>query len=82
MPFMISLSARTEDTVRRRAAEAGKPADDYVADLVEQAVKRPTLREILAPIHQEVAASGISQAELDQTLRTAIDAVRLESRES
>ena len=81
MPFMISLSAQTEDTVRRRAAEAGKPADDYVAELVEQAVKRPTLREILAPIHREVAARGISQPDLDKTAQSAIDAIRYACRE-
>jgi len=76
MPFTISLPAEVEDAVRQRAARTGKPADFYVAELVEQAVRRPTLRQILAPLHQEVAASGITSEELDQTLLSAIEAVR------
>src|SRR5580704_11974887 len=80
MSITLSLSSETENALRRRAEAAGKSTDDYVTELVEQAVARPTLRQILAPIHEEVAASAMSDPELNALLQTSLDATRRDRR--
>ena len=76
----VSLSREAEEAVRRRAAVAGKAVDQYVSDLVQEAVTRPTLSEILAPVHEEVRNSGMSDQELDGLLKSELDAYRAERR--
>jgi hypothetical protein len=76
MQFTISLSRKAEEAVRRRAAVAGKPADQYPSDLVQETVTKPTLQEVLAPVHREMRQSGMTEAELDEFLRDAISATR------
>lgn len=51
--------------------------ETYVRQLVENAIKpESSLEEILAPVHAEVAGTGINEMELDGLLSDALSAAR------
>jgi hypothetical protein len=64
MALTIPLSPEAQTKLNERAAAAGKDAAYYAAEIVEAAVTRPTLDEVLAPVREEFARSGITEAEL------------------
>jgi hypothetical protein len=65
MTLSISLTPEAEAKLKQRAAAEGKDPTAYATELVENAVTRPTLDEILAPFRKQVAESGISDEQLD-----------------
>jgi hypothetical protein len=79
MSLTITLKSTTEQAVRTRAAAVGKTADDFAAELVERAISRSSLREILAPIHQQTTASGMTDGEIDTALQNALEVSRFQS---
>jgi hypothetical protein len=80
MRYTITLPDETEAKLQERARSSGTSADAYLQQLVQTALAKPTLREILAPIHQEFVASGMSDDELDSVLSEAIEQSRLARR--
>jgi hypothetical protein len=50
------------------------------SDLVEHAVTRPSIHEILAPFRKQVAESGMSDEELDDFFRGELEAHRREKK--
>ena len=66
MTLSISLSPRAEANLRQRAAAEGKDSTAYASELVENAVTKPTLDEILAPFRKRVSESGMSDQQLDE----------------
>ena len=66
MTVSISLSPRAEARLKERAAAEGKDLVAYATQLVEDAVTKPSLDEILAPFRKEVAASGMNDEQLEQ----------------
>ena len=76
MTLAISLSAETEAKLRARAAAEGKDPAAYASNVLEQAFNRPSLDELLAPLRQEFAASGVSDEELVEQISQAREAYR------
>jgi len=68
MTLTISLSPEAEAKLRQRAAAEGKDPVVYASRIVEQAVSRPSLDELLAPVREEFAASGTTDEELVQQI--------------
>lgn len=66
MTLSIVLSPRAEAKLKERAAAEGKDPVVYASELVEDAVTKPTLEEILAPFRAQVAESGMSDEQLDE----------------
>ncbi len=56
-----------------KAQQSGKSVEEYARELIEEdvATPGPTFDEILAPIRQEVAESGITDDELDELFMQA-----------
>lgn len=90
MSLTITLPPETEKKLREYAEQAGQTAEGFVRQLVEREVlhangspaleapavsKRRTFDEIFAPLRQEVAASGITDEELDSLLEQAREEV-------
>jgi hypothetical protein len=74
MTITISLPAEVEESVKSQAAKEGKPLQDYVESLVEEAARRrdridllaeQSFEEILAPFRRNVEESGLSDEALD-----------------
>lgn len=81
MTISVSLSPSAEAKLRARASESGQDVATVASELLEQAVAGPTVDEVLAPFRKQVAEHGMSDAELDDFLRTEIEAHRREKRE-
>ena len=64
MVLSIELDTQTEARLRQQAQAAGKDVKTYVSQLVEQAVAKPSLDEILAPLRAQFEASRISDEQL------------------
>ena len=75
MKLTLSLSAEAEARLRQRAAAEGADPAVYASKLIEQAVTRPSLEELLAPLGQEFAASGASDEQLVEQITEARDAL-------
>ena len=74
MTITITLPPELEESVKSQASKEGKPLEDYVEALVEEASRRrdriellaeKSFDEILAPFRQSVEESGISDEALD-----------------
>jgi hypothetical protein len=67
----------SEDLLRlvdERAQTAGLPREEYIRAVLSRDVSgEPTLSEILAPFRDQVAASGISDEELERLFSKARD---------
>jgi hypothetical protein len=80
MSLTIEINPQTEARLRRQAEAAGRDLGTYVAALIEEAASRRSLEEVLAPLRQEFAASGMSDGELVDLITTAQDAYRRDNR--
>lgn len=80
MTLTISLSPEAEAKLKERAAAEGKEPTAYASTLVENAVNRPSLEELLGPVQAEFARSGMTQAELLDLGRELLEKVRAGSR--
>ena len=80
MTISISISAKAEAKLRQRAAESGRDIAALVSDLIEQAITRPSVDELLAPFRRQVAESGMSDEELDEFHRDLLQKVRQEKK--
>jgi len=65
MTLSISLTPEVEARLKQRAAAEGKDPTAYATELVENAVSKPTVDEILAQFRKQVAESGMSDQQLD-----------------
>src|SRR4051812_4575597 len=74
MTITIHLSPEVERQLRERAARVGRDVETVAHDLLQRGIStEPTLDEILAPFRRQVAASGLSDAELDAFFEDARD---------
>jgi hypothetical protein len=79
MTINISLTPEAE-RLRQRAALLGRDLASVASDLLEQAVTRPSVAELLAPARKQVAESGMSDEELDGFFRGVLKEVRDEKK--
>lgn len=67
----ISVPKDVEAILEKRAKDKGQDVVEYVEILLTEQVRRPTMRELFAPVREQIQASGISDDELDELLETA-----------
>ena len=76
MRLNIHISAKAEKGLKKRAAADGKELAEYASKIVEDAVTRPTLEELLKPLRKEFESSGVGEEELVQQITAAQKAYR------
>ena len=76
MDVTISISEKVAEKLRQRAQESGQPLSAYTSQVVEQAVERPSLEELLAPVQDDFADSGMTGDQLIELGRNLLDRVR------
>jgi len=76
MTLVVPISPQVEAKLRERAAAEGKGPAEYASKVLEQAVARPSLDELLAPLRQQFAASGTTDEELMRQITKAREAYR------
>jgi predicted transcriptional regulator len=80
MTVTISIADDIAAKLSERASASGQAVPAYTSMLVEQAVKSPTLEELLAPVQADFARSGMSQTEFVDLGRELLDKVRSEKK--
>jgi hypothetical protein len=76
MDMMISIPDDVAAKLRERAFASGQALPTYTSKLVEQAVRSPTLDELLAPVQADFARSGMTEDELLDFGRDLVSKVR------
>lgn len=76
MTLLVSISPQAESRLREKAAAEGQDPAAYASKILEQAVTRASLDELLAPLRQEFAASGTSDEQLIEQITEARQAWR------
>jgi hypothetical protein len=74
----ITLPEAVEKRLAEQAAKDGKTPEALAGELIEKAVtpaKEKTFAEILAPVREEFAASGMTEEELDALIEEAREEV-------
>lgn len=82
MTLTLPISAEAEAKLTARAAAAGVDVATFAAGMLERAVSKPTLEEVLAPLRREFERSGMAEDELTDLLETAKHEIRVQRRAS
>ncbi len=70
----IDLPLEVKAALQRKARATGKDVRIFVQDMIKKQALRPSLDEILAPVRQEFAESGMSEDDLDVFMNSVRDA--------
>lgn len=76
MSLTVSLSPESEARLRQRATAEGVEPGAYASKLLEIAVARQSLQDVLAPLREEFAASGTTDDQLLEEITAARDVFR------
>ncbi|HLK59553.1 MAG TPA: hypothetical protein VKU00_23525 [Chthonomonadaceae bacterium] len=63
---VTGISEETLHLLDERIRQQGGDRSEYIRHLLNKDLHSPTLSELLAPLRQQVAESGMSEEELDQ----------------
>jgi hypothetical protein len=61
----LRLSQMASERLAQQAAQTGRELNDYASELIENAVTKPSVDELLSPFRKQIAASGMSDDDLD-----------------
>jgi hypothetical protein len=79
-PMTLRISRRARAHIAARAAARGQNISVVASELLEQAATRPNVDEVLAPFRKQVAASGLTDRQLDDFFRQEIESHRHEKK--
>lgn len=77
MSMYVSISPRAEHRLQDKARAAGLPPETLAAKILEEQLACPSIDEVLKPLRDEVAATGMSEDELGDLLEKAKHEMRL-----
>jgi len=76
MVLSVSLSPKAQAKLKKRAAAAGMNLTEFASGLLEQAVARPSLQELLAPSQADFAKTGKTRKQVMEMGRRIVRRVR------
>ena len=80
MTLTIEIPKSVEERLADKARDAGLDVKSYVARIVQDHARKPTLKELRGPVYQQFLASGMSDEELGDFLEKAKHEMRAERR--
>lgn len=80
MEITISVPPKIEGILAQKAADKGQDIKEFIESLVENQISKPSLDEILAPMREDFANSGMTEDDLDELIKTERRAMREERR--
>jgi hypothetical protein len=80
MTLMIDFAPEEEARLRERAAAAGKELTIFIREAALEKADRPTLAELLTPVHAATASAGASIEEIDAMADRARGEARVQRR--
>jgi hypothetical protein len=74
MDITINIRPEIQEKLRQRAMDSGRDVTEYLEKLIEKDLSAPvSLRDLYAPVREQIKESGISEDELDTLLEEARD---------
>lgn len=70
MEITISVPPQIEGILAQKAAAKGQDIKEFIESLIERQAVRPSLDEILAPMREDFAKSGMTEDDLDALVKT------------
>jgi hypothetical protein len=80
MDMTISIPDDVVARLEKRAAISGQTVPAYAAMLVADTVTKPTIDELLEPVRDDFANTGMSEDEIADFLRGQLEAHRQEKK--
>jgi len=78
MEITISIPPRIEGILAEKAAAKGQGIKEFIETIIEHQAVKPSLEEILAPMREDFARSGMTEDELDALVKAERRAMREE----
>jgi hypothetical protein len=76
----LRLSERARAKLTEQAANSGQDISAVASEVIEHAVTRPSIAEIMAPVRKQAAESGMRDEALKEFLRGELQAHRREKK--
>lgn len=76
MDIRISIRPEMQEKLQQRAVASGQNVEAYIERLIERALSGPpSIDELLAPVREQFAESGVTEDELDALIEEAREEV-------
>ena len=72
----LEIPIETQAKLEVRATKRGQDVQAYILSLIRREVDSPTLRELFAPVREQIQESGETDEELETELVTAVSEMR------
>lgn len=76
MSATITIPPDLEEKISRRAAASGLSFDEYARKVLARDASLPSLRELFAPVRDQIASSDVGDDELAEQIEGALSEVR------
>ena len=80
MTVTITIPPEIEAKITERAAAKGVSLEEYAQDVLQRDAEMPALRELFAPVRDQIKASGVTDDELAMQIEEAVAEVRTRPR--
>jgi hypothetical protein len=80
MTLNLKVPPHVEAKLRERAAADGQPVDVYAAKVLAEAVTAPSIDEILGPVRDDFAKTGMRQEQIFELGHQELEVLRAEKK--
>jgi hypothetical protein len=80
MTVTIDIPAELKAKIAERAAAKGVTLEEYAQEVLERDAEMLTLREVFAPVRDQIKAAGATDEELATQIEEAVTEVRTRPR--
>jgi hypothetical protein len=80
MTMTIDIPAELKAKIAERAATKGVTLEQYAQEVLKRDAEMPTLRELFAPVRDQIKAAGVTDEELAMQIEEAVTEVRTRPR--
>ena len=76
MSTTITIPPELEEQIAARASAEGKDVEEFALEALARAASTPSVRELFAEVREEIHRRGITPAEIDSEIESAVNEVR------
>ena len=80
MTVTIDIPAELKAKIAERAAAKGLTLEEYAQEVLERDAEMLTLRELFAPVRDQIKTAGVTDEELAMQIEEAVTEVRTRPR--
>lgn len=80
MTVTITIPAELEAKITERATAKGVSLEEYAQGVLQRDAETPTLRDLFAPVRDQIKAAGVTDEKLGMQIEEAVAEVRTRPR--